>query len=91
MDACPGFTLSYQKDEQGKVPKDIRLLACKSRLDSWKEIYYEQNLNNRLDGTQPSSVTCNIPADKQGQYQYYRVECSGSDGGYALAELTLNY
>ena len=30
-------------------------------------------------------------ADKQGQYQYYRVECSGSDGGYALAELTMNY
>ncbi len=76
----------------GNVPRDIRLLARKSPQAEWKEIYYEQNLNNRLDGKQQTaSVVCNIPADKQGQYQYYRVECSGSDGGYALAELTMNY
>lgn len=85
------FTLQHRFDLLGKVPRDIRLLARKSPLAEWKEIYYEQNLNNRLDGTQPSSVTCNIPTDKQGQYQYYRVECSGSSGGYALSELTMNY
>lgn len=73
------------------IPRDLRLFA-KNRADGeWVEIYKEENFNQRLKPQEGATVVCNIPANKQGQYKYYRVECSGSQGDYALAELTLNY
>ena len=84
------FTVMCSK-RTGQIPRDLRLFA-KNRADGeWVEIYKEENFNQRLKPQEGATVVCNIPANKQGQYKYYRVECSGSQGDYALAELTLNY
>lgn len=62
--------------------------VCKQANDADRTHF---TVNQRLKPQEGATVVCNIPADKQGQYKYYRVECSGSPGDYALAELTLNY
>lgn len=75
----------------GRIPKDIRLLAWEEGSNAWKEIYFESHFNHRLPARNGASVVCEIPADKQGAYKYYRFECSGNAIDYSLAELTLNY
>ena len=84
------FTVVCSK-RTNQIPRDLRLFAKNSKDDDWVEIYMEENFNKRLEPKEGATVVCDIPADKQDYYQYYRVEGSGGAWDYSLAELTINY
>ena len=93
-DAPKSFTITCGPHTD-KIPQDIRILGrkygllCKSDADrEWKELYFGR-INDKL--AKKNGATLTLDLQNTGDYNYYRIECSGNAIDYSLAEFKFNY
>ena len=94
FDAPKSFTITCGP-HTGRIPKNIRILGVKKGLSNnsrndtqWKELYFGR-INDKLAPKNGATLTLDL--QNTGDYNYYRIECSGNPIDYSLAEFKFNY
>jgi hypothetical protein len=77
----------------GRIPRDIRILGANDAhnifsKEAWTELYFGR-INDKLAPKNGATLTLDL--QKTGNYNYYRIECSGNKIDYSLAEFKFNY
>ena len=91
-DAPKSFTITCGP-HTGRIPKNIRILgntkySTNTKEAGWKELYFGR-INDKLAPKNGATLTLDL--QKTGNYNYYRIECSGNPIDYSLAEFKFNY